>query len=380
MTISSHWTGRACVHLALWGHLACPGQSEETRGSCLASVSSFCPVLAQGSLWAAITWRVKTPALSKGGDVSRGKSLACAPARLCGCGCPAEPPLPTGSSPMPVQRASINRGRGWDRGLLPRPWGKGRSPCFPESSAMSWVGGRHLCDQATWREGASPGSTSAWARGAGAGRRLWVVRVFNALWLAARGAGQAVCWAPSPGWEESRELNSKEKDGSGSSRWELGQRSAWEVGAVGSWPQWGWWLGGGVGVCCSSAGGGLVRALKMNGDLIWKEPWVCAIQTVMLMRAAYIWGKVCRFYLSSFPPPPVLFSLSGLAGLALSWYHQFNLQYFVCSFKHLSSWLWCWRGHKTIPGCVQMLLRLCLSIPLTRHLLNKLICKHQYVG
>lgn len=31
-------------------------------------------------------------------------------------------------------------------------------------------------------------------------------------------------------------------------------------------------VGGDGGVCCSGAGGGLMGALKMNGDLIWKAP------------------------------------------------------------------------------------------------------------
>lgn len=43
MTISSHRTGRAWVHLAPSGHLARHGQGEETRGNCLTSVFSFFP-------------------------------------------------------------------------------------------------------------------------------------------------------------------------------------------------------------------------------------------------------------------------------------------------------------------------------------------------
>lgn len=38
-----------------------------------------------------------------------------------------------------------------------------------------------------------------------------------------------------------------------------------------------------------------------------------------------------------------------------------------------------WRDHKTIPGCIQMLFRW-LSIPLTRLLLSKPVCKHRYAG
>lgn len=103
---------------------------------------------------------------------------------------------------MPVQRASINGGQAGTGGCFHGLEEKATLFCSPESSSTSWGGGvRHLGDQATQKEGASP------MFGFCVGKGCWgweevvspVVRVFNTLRLAVRGARQAVCWALSPG-------------------------------------------------------------------------------------------------------------------------------------------------------------------------------------
>ena len=68
------------------------------------------------------------------------------------------------------------------------------------------------------------------------------------FWLAVRGAGPAACWALSPEREESRELNSKEKDGSGAPG---GSRSR---GLQGSW---------------------VLQAVNLNGAGDWVDVALC---------------------------------------------------------------------------------------------------------
>ena len=336
VTVSSHRTGGGCVDLALWAHgVSCSegGDRGKLRGLCL-----FLLPWLKASLCQRLREELK--------PLRWAKVLVWAEVRAwhvlqLGCGWAS---APDGLFPAPVQRASSNRGRGWDRGLLPWPWGKASLPALQR--ALPGAGCVASTRPSRLERRDEPRVSFC------AGEGCWGWGGLEPCGLSVLVSG-AWSWAGSVLGPVSRArgVQRAEQQGEGwlgSSRWEQEQRFARKLGAAGSEPQRGWWLGGRGVVCCSGAGDSLVGALKMDSDLIWKEPWVCAVRTMMLVRAVYGWAKVRRvFFVSSFLPLPVLFSLSALAGLTLSQYHQFNLQYFVCSFKSLPSWLWCLKRSQT---------------------------------
>lgn len=124
-----------------------------------------------------------------------------------------------------------------------------------------------------------------------------------------------------------------------SSCWEMERRFVWKLHVVGSDGAWRWWC--------------LLQWCRWwidgsSEDERWPDLEVtmslCYTNCDAHESSLYVGKGVCVFFLFLvISSPPILFSLSGLPELALSWDHQLNLQYFVCSLKHLPSWLWCLR-------------------------------------
>lgn len=171
MTISSHETGRACVCLALQGRgVSWAGRGDRGKlcGCCL-----FLLPWLKAALCAAPTWRFKTSTLSKGDDVSRGKKpLACS-----------SPPVWLWLSlcsqrALPPSQCTVPSLTGQETGTGGCCHGLGEKDALPAlQRVLPWAGWgmRHLYSQAAWKEGASPGSPSAWVRDAGAERRSWAL-------------------------------------------------------------------------------------------------------------------------------------------------------------------------------------------------------------
>ena len=188
----------------------------------------------KASLCAVPMQRIKTSTLSKGDDVSRGKNPACSSPTvqlwlsLCS------------KRALPHASALCQRERGEMQGQGLAAMALGKRPL----SLLS----RELCHELGWDEASVQPShlerrgkpqvgfcvgEGCWGWEEVAGAIVWV---FSALQLVVQGAGLALCWAPSPGGEESTELNGKKdgSDGSGSSCWELEWRFAQKPGAVSS--------------------------------------------------------------------------------------------------------------------------------------------------